>query len=120
MPRRIDVYPRTTKPTNFLFRGNMPVINGSFAFKEIVASMAKVAQAKNLTFPTNFTLIDVRLILVIHCMHSLVPSLSQSPSFSLKAGRSREGLRTRLVYIGTVVHENFIVKKFSFCAIDRT
>jgi hypothetical protein len=38
----------------------MPIINGSFAYKQIVASMAKVAQAKNLTFPTNFSLIDVR------------------------------------------------------------
>ena len=58
---RIDVYPRSTsKPTNFLFRGNMPVVNGSFAYKEIVASMAKVAQDKNLTFPTNFSLVDVR------------------------------------------------------------
>ena len=63
---RIDIYPRTAaKPTNFLFRGNMPVVNGSFAYNEIVASMAKVAQAKNLTLPTNFTLIDVRS-LVIH------------------------------------------------------
>ena len=57
---RIDVYPHTSKPTNLLFRGNMPVLNGSFAYTEIVASMAKTAQAQNYTFPTNFTLIDVR------------------------------------------------------------
>ena len=58
---RIDVYPRgMSKPTNFLFRGNMPVVNGTFAYAEIVSSMAKVAQAKNLTFPANFSLVDVR------------------------------------------------------------
>ena len=58
---RIDVYPHgTNKPTNFLFRGDMPVVNGTFAYTEIVSSMAKVAQAKNFTFPENFSLVDVR------------------------------------------------------------
>ena len=37
----------------------MPVLNGSFAYREVVSSMAKVAEAKNFTFPANFTLLDV-------------------------------------------------------------
>lgn len=54
----IDVYPQID-PTNFLFRGNMPVINGSFAYNEIVATMTSVAGKHNYTLPTNFTLMDV-------------------------------------------------------------
>ncbi|CAI8033198.1 hypothetical protein GBAR_LOCUS18717 [Geodia barretti] len=54
----MDVYPRD-RPTNFLFRGNMPVINGSFAYSEIVMTMRGVAGKFNYTLPANFTLIDV-------------------------------------------------------------
>ena len=49
---------------NFLFRGNMPVINGSFAYSEIVATMRGVAEKYNYSLPANFTLIDVRCGLV--------------------------------------------------------
>ena len=55
----MDVYPRDL-PTNFLFRGNMPVVNGSFAYSEIVMTMRGVAGKLNYTIPANFTLIDVR------------------------------------------------------------
>ena len=59
-PRRsIDYYPRDV-PQNFLFRGNMPTINGSFAYDAIVSTMSTVARQNNLTFPDNFSLIDVR------------------------------------------------------------
>jgi hypothetical protein len=54
----MDVYPRDL-PTNFLFRGNMPVVNGSFAYSEIVMTMRGVAGKLNYTIPANFTLIDV-------------------------------------------------------------
>ena len=55
----IDYYPRSA-PTNFLFRGNMPAINGSFAYKDLVQSMAAAAGKLNLSLPSNFSLVDVR------------------------------------------------------------
>ncbi len=56
---RIDHYPQTN-PHNFLFRGNMPNVNGEFAYDQIVASMKTIITQKNFTFPPNFTLIDIR------------------------------------------------------------
>lgn len=47
---------------NYLFRGNMPVVNGSFAYTEIVNSMRSTARENNLAFPDNFSLIDIRLV----------------------------------------------------------
>ena len=55
----IDFYPQG-QPRNFLFRGNMPVLNGSFAYSAIMASMKDVAMANNLSLPSNFSLVDVR------------------------------------------------------------
>ena len=63
----MDVYPRD-KPQNFLFRGNMPVVNGSFAYDEVVKTMGGVAGKNNYTLPANFTLIDVRCVTV--CVNS--------------------------------------------------
>lgn len=56
---RMDAYPQVNA-TNFLFRGNMPVINGSFAYSEIVMTMKTQAEKHKYKFPNNFTLIDVR------------------------------------------------------------
>lgn len=56
----IDYYPRDGSPTNFLFRGNMPAINGSFAYKQLLMSMSAAAAKHNITLPTKLTLIDVR------------------------------------------------------------
>ena len=57
---RIDYYPRHA-PKNFLFRGNMPISNGTFAYDDIVETMETIAKKKNLTMPGNFSLLDVRL-----------------------------------------------------------
>ena len=37
----------------------MPVLNGSFAYSAIMASMRDIAQANSLSLPSNFSLIDV-------------------------------------------------------------
>jgi hypothetical protein len=54
----IDVYPKVN-PTNFLFRGNMPVVKGKFAYNEVVATMKSVAEKYGYTLPANFTMMDV-------------------------------------------------------------
>ena len=46
----------------------MPVINGSFAYSEVVMTMRTVAEKHNYTLPTNFTLIDVRCVCVCVCV----------------------------------------------------
>ncbi len=56
---RVDYYPKT-EPHNFLFRGNMPVVKGEFAYDQIVTSMKAIITQKNHSFPVNFTLIDIR------------------------------------------------------------
>eukprot|EP00731_Ephydatia_muelleri_P021440 Em0014g31a len=61
----IDYYPRGNVPQNFLFRGNMPTINGSFAYDAIVSTMSTVARQYNLTFPDNFSLIDVSYLNIL-------------------------------------------------------
>lgn len=55
----MDVYP-SKSPSNFLFRGNMPVVNENFAYHQIVAAMKSIIQAAGYTMPTNFFLIVVR------------------------------------------------------------
>lgn len=54
----IDYYPRD-KPVNFLFRGNMPKTNGTFIYDTLVTTMESVVTKRNLSFPSNFTLIDI-------------------------------------------------------------
>ncbi|XP_003387824.1 PREDICTED: uncharacterized protein LOC100638265 [Amphimedon queenslandica] len=55
----IDYYPKSSSPTNFLFRGNMPVINNTFAYKEIMETMSEIVVKKNFTFPQNPLLVVV-------------------------------------------------------------
>lgn len=55
----MDVYP-SSHPKNFLFRGNMPVVNGSFAYAKIRATMAGLIQDAGFTMPTKFYLIVIR------------------------------------------------------------
>lgn len=68
---RIDYYPKSSSPTNFLFRGNMPVINNTFAYKEIMETMSEIVVKKNFTFPQNPSLIVVRseLKVIYSCWH---------------------------------------------------
>ena len=47
-------------PDKFLFRGNMPLLNGTFAYKTIVTTMEAVLRANDFTPPSTFTLIDIR------------------------------------------------------------
>ncbi len=63
----MDYYPRSS-PRNFMFRGNMPKVNNSFAYKDLVASMSAVAKEHALTLPKNFTLIDIRCVCVGMCV----------------------------------------------------
>lgn len=57
----IDAYPSAT-PTNFLFRGNMPVVNGSFAYSQIVSTMSSLIRGQGFTVPKDFDLIVVRWV----------------------------------------------------------
>lgn len=58
----MDYYPRTnttSRPRNFLFRGNMPIINGTFGYSSVVDTMKKVANANKLSIPDPFIFVDV-------------------------------------------------------------
>lgn len=46
---------------NFLFRGNMPVNDTSFAYDQLVAMMAERAQAAGVEIPNEFYLVDLSL-----------------------------------------------------------
>ena len=57
----MDFFPRdSTSPTNFLFRGNMPVVNGSFAYREVVSTMADLIKLAGFTMPQNSLFLDFR------------------------------------------------------------
>lgn len=43
----------------------MPIVNGTFAYDQIISSMKSVAAAKNLTVPANFTLIDITYVPIL-------------------------------------------------------
>ncbi|KAJ3438085.1 phosphatase [Anaeramoeba flamelloides] len=48
---------------NYLFRGNEPVINGTFfAYPELTETMKKIIEAQGFTAPTNFELIDMNFL----------------------------------------------------------
>ena len=83
----MDYYPRTnttSRPRNFLFRGNMPIVNGTFGYSSVVDTMKKVANANKLSIPDPFIFVDVRYkhSIIIHsliicttevCSHSRCP-----------------------------------------------
>eukprot|EP00041_Stephanoeca_diplocostata_P006820 m.94682 g.94682 ORF g.94682 m.94682 type:complete len:242 (+) comp16559_c0_seq1:76-801(+) len=47
---------------NWVFRGNEPIINKSFAYTELVESMRMTATAAGKMLPTNFTIVDQTLL----------------------------------------------------------
>ncbi len=47
-------------PDRYLFRGNMPLINGSFVYKNITDVMRKILVSAGHSLPSNFTLVDIR------------------------------------------------------------
>ncbi len=59
----IDAYPPTS-PTKFLFRGNMPLENGSFAYHQITSTMRGILQGQGFKVPQDFDLIVVRCVCV--------------------------------------------------------
>ena len=49
--------------TNYIFRGNMPVLNESFSYKELIGNLGEVLQKQNMTFPSsNFYMLDVTYV----------------------------------------------------------
>ena len=58
---RIDYYPHDA-PKNFLFRGNMPISNGTFAYESLVNTLRAVSEKNNITLPRNFSILDVRYV----------------------------------------------------------
>ena len=50
---------------NFLFRGNLPVINQTFVFETLSADMKNRSEALNIPFPTNFTLNIFSLLWIV-------------------------------------------------------
>eukprot|EP01094_Clydonella_sp_ATCC50884_P019598 TRINITY_DN3873_c0_g1_i2.p1 TRINITY_DN3873_c0_g1~~TRINITY_DN3873_c0_g1_i2.p1 ORF type:complete len:252 (-),score=95.71 TRINITY_DN3873_c0_g1_i2:272-991(-) len=47
---------------NFLFRGNEPIINGTFAYDELTQYMAARANNASIPFPSDYYLIDISFI----------------------------------------------------------
>jgi hypothetical protein len=60
----MDVYP-PAQPTKFLFRGNMPIVNGTFAYAQITSTMEEIVKNGGFVMPANFDLIVVRWVLLI-------------------------------------------------------
>ncbi len=78
----MDFYPKDA-PKNFLFRGNMPISNNTFAYDILVRTLNSSASNKNVTLSKDFSILDVRLVngmikttaLVIHNDNCFVPAL---------------------------------------------
>ena len=47
---------------NYLFRGNMPLIDDHFAYDELLETMTKALEEHNLSLPDNLLMIDISLI----------------------------------------------------------
>eukprot|EP00483_Globobulimina_turgida_P004128 UN04136 len=47
---------------NWIFRGNSPIINDTFAYETLVEYMNIRANESNLTFPSNFYFVDISLL----------------------------------------------------------
>lgn len=59
---RVHLVDHNAKTNNFFFRGNMPVVNGSFAYDTLIEYFQKRAKEANVPLPTaNFTLVDLSL-----------------------------------------------------------
>lgn len=50
---------------NFFFRGNLPVLNQTFALEALSSYMKTRTEEKNLTFPSDFLLNDISLIWLV-------------------------------------------------------
>ena len=63
----IDFYPRDpgTTPKNFLFRGNMPVVNGTFVYSSLVDTIKTVSTQSGIKLPTNFKILDIRYFMFV-------------------------------------------------------
>ena len=48
--------------TNFLFRGNMPVINKKFCYKELIKNLEEVLQKHDFVFPSSYYMLDVSYV----------------------------------------------------------
>ena len=57
--------------TNYLFRGNMPVLNGKFCYDKLIDNLKDVLHSHNMTFPTNSYMVDLTYI------NSYVPGESE-------------------------------------------
>ena len=57
----MDFYPKVA-PKNFLFRGNMPISNNTFAYDILVKTLNSSASKMNVTLPKDFSILDVRLV----------------------------------------------------------
>jgi hypothetical protein len=59
--KRIHLIEYNATSTNWLFRGNMPILNGSMAYTNLTAFLQMRAKEAGLAFPTDFLLHDLSL-----------------------------------------------------------
>ena len=48
--------------SNYLFRGNMPVIDKKFCYEELIKTLGKVLQTHNFSLPSSYYMLDVSYI----------------------------------------------------------
>ncbi len=62
-PRKLRLVDYDPESGNYLFRGNMPIINGQFAFKEIIDTMnLRCTEQLETTLPEDIFVLDISLI----------------------------------------------------------
>ena len=59
--RLIDTF-KGKNYTNYLFRGNMPIIDRKFGYNELMKTLGEVLQKHNLTLPSSYYMLDVSYI----------------------------------------------------------